>query len=376
MDTQTPDNPIINFLRSKAAIPVGFVLALALGVFFMYQGLDRTCCVGALIIAILMFFIVKLFNGKSTKLLVIFGVLFFVVSTLFGAFVMSEPYVAEKQNYENFDSGYFTNLQVVYDSDEKNVTVTVSYSGEGTSVYVEFRPIEKIAYAWYNVSSVSEDYTHLLTETAPGIKVFTSTFSIDPNKAFAFDLISKNGDDLIDKSIDRFFLPEGMDKNMLIVGGNAYFSCMPAILFVLITFITLWLRKRLEKERKKMEADGRLYPEGYGRCKECGSIVLPGEVSCRKCGAYIDVPDNMRVKKADSFYCTDCGAEVPGDANVCPKCGAKFDDDTETVVVDAKIQDENESFQCSDCGAIVPGNAAVCPKCGAKFDEDDEPSKK
>ncbi len=57
---------------------------------------------------------------------------------------------------------------------------------------------------------------------------------------------------------------------------------------------------------------------------------------CRKCGAYIDVPDELRHKKDDYFQCSECGAEVPGDSTVCPKCGAKFDEDDETVIVEKK----------------------------------------
>jgi ribosomal protein L40E len=29
---------------------------------------------------------------------------------------------------------------------------------------------------------------------------------------------------------------------------------------------------------------------------------------------------------------------------------------------------EKESFVCSECGSDVPGDATVCPKCGEKFD--------
>ena len=375
MDTQTPDSSLVRFLRSKAAIPIGFVIALALGIFLMYQGIDRTCCIGALLIAMLMFFLVKLFNGKSTKILIVFGVLFFAVSTIFGAFVVSEPIISEKQNYNNFDSCNFSNLQIVYDSDNKDVTITISYSGEGTSVYTEFRPVAKIAYTTIIIGSTDDTYTHTMTEISS--HVYSATFSIDSGTVYYFDFISKNNDMAeVDKSVDRIYIPDGVNKNLVLLGGNAYYSFIPAILFILIALITLWLRKRLEKERKKMEADGRLYPEGYGRCKECGSIVLPGEVSCRKCGAYIDVPENLRVKKVDSFQCSDCGAEVPGDAKVCPKCGARFDEDTETVVVENKaVENTGESFQCSDCGATVPGNATICPNCGAKFDEDDEEEK-
>ncbi|MCL2143158.1 MAG: hypothetical protein FWH44_02740, partial [Methanomassiliicoccaceae archaeon] len=77
--------------------------------------------------------------------------------------------------------------------------------------------------------------------------------------------------------------------------------------FVLLVVLVWWMRRNLERTRARLEAEGRLYPQGYGRCKRCGSLVLPGEVCCRKCGEYIDVPEEMRVKKVNYFECSECG---------------------------------------------------------------------
>jgi uncharacterized OB-fold protein len=97
--------------------------------------------------------------------------------------------------------------------------------------------------------------------------------------------------------------------------------------FLLLTVLTWWMRKNLEKTRARLEAEGRLYPQGYGRCKRCGTLVLPGEAACRKCGEYVDVPEEMRVKKVNYFECSECGREVPPDAGVCPYCGEAFEED-------------------------------------------------
>ena len=105
--------------------------------------------------------------------------------------------------------------------------------------------------------------------------------------------------------------------------------------FLLIAMLTWWMRKNLEKTRERLEKEGRLYPAGYGRCKKCGTVVLPGEVCCRKCGEYIDVPEELRVKKVNYFECSECGREVPEDAGVCPYCGEAFEADAE----DAGIKD-------------------------------------
>jgi RNA polymerase subunit RPABC4/transcription elongation factor Spt4 len=99
--------------------------------------------------------------------------------------------------------------------------------------------------------------------------------------------------------------------------------------FIILCVLVWWMRRNLERVRAKMEAEGRLYPQGYGRCKRCGALVLPGEVMCRKCGEYVDVPEEMRVKKVNYFECSECGREVPEDAGVCPYCGEAFDDPKE-----------------------------------------------
>ena len=114
-------------------------------------------------------------------------------------------------------------------------------------------------------------------------------------------------------------------------------------------------------------------------------IVLPGETVCRKCGAYIDIPEEIKAKmkrKVEYSVCSECGAEVPMDARRCPKCGANFDEETEEVEVEAteeeiaerieKQEESGECFECSECGAKVPADADVCPQCGARFDEDEE----
>ena len=97
--------------------------------------------------------------------------------------------------------------------------------------------------------------------------------------------------------------------------------------FLLLSMITWWMRKNIERTRARMEAEGRLYPPGYGRCRRCSSVVLPGEIICKRCGEYVDVPEEMRVKKVNCFECSECGREVPKDAGVCPYCGEAFEED-------------------------------------------------
>jgi len=112
--------------------------------------------------------------------------------------------------------------------------------------------------------------------------------------------------------------------------------------FMLISLMVWWMRRNLEKMRERLEKEGRLYPQGYGRCKRCRTMVLPGETCCRRCGEYIDVPEEMRVKKANYFECSECNREVPEDAGVCPYCGEIFESDVEVLSIQGKSDSETD----------------------------------
>ena len=123
-------------------------------------------------------------------------------------------------------------------------------------------------------------------------------------------------------TLPMFSVPEDADVVNLVL--NIFIvSVLP---FLLISMLAWYMRRNLERVRARLEAEGRLYPPGYGRCKRCGTVVLPGEICCRRCGEYIDVPEELRVKKVDYFECSECGREVPEDAGVCPYCGETFEE--------------------------------------------------
>ncbi|MCL2607233.1 MAG: hypothetical protein FWD92_01570 [Methanomassiliicoccaceae archaeon] len=115
--------------------------------------------------------------------------------------------------------------------------------------------------------------------------------------------------------------------------------------FILISLIVWWMRRNLERMRERLEKEGRLYPQGYGRCKRCGTMVLPGETCCRRCGEYIDVPEEMRVKKANYFECSECSREVPEDAGVCPYCGEAFEGDVEVHLLKENSDDPKKDAE-------------------------------
>jgi|GEM_PF-2506776 len=204
----------------------------------------------------------------------------------------------------------------------------------------------------------------------PILNVYTFTItSLKDGGMFSYWFADGN------KESGKLLGPVTMDDSQLttfcFTGNLYYIGVNIVVFFFLIVLITTWMRSNLEKTRARLEAEGRLYPQGYGRCKECGTIILPGEVVCRKCGAYIDVPDEIKVKKVEYFECSDCGKEVPLSSDKCPFCGAAFEDDIEDeTVAEAEKGPKNEvTFTCSECGKQVPESASVCPHCGEKFED-------
>lgn len=260
--------------------------------------------------------------------------------------------------------------------DDDTVYITATYSGEIPSEY-------DVVFCTYSVSGIgfttdqiygSDDKVTTMTveyDSETNISTISGSVTLDTSVLYMGALGMEDADGDIENSTYTWFLTETYDGSLsaICLYGVFYSVVFIMIIFFMMLFMSAFMRGRLEKTRIKMESEGRLYPQGYGRCDSCGSVVLPGEVNCRKCGAYIDRPDEMKPKKVDFFTCSDCGAEVPADAKVCPKCGATFEDDVETEIVhpDGTVEVTNEIVKCPDCGTDMPPGTQFCPKCGRKI---------
>ena len=368
---QTPQSDFQKFLKTKPSMILGMVIAIGLGILLMYLGVFSQCCgIGYMIVACVALYIPKFFGLSKIQLLVIFGVIFFAVITLFGALMVSKPMLENGSNYQEFNDSGFSNVTFEYTNG--GVDVTFTYSGTGDVKFC-FYQVQLVTYQFIQKTS-GESFEHAVTPTAGVYSLRID--NIPQGFAYQYHFESTDGE-VTTTSASGYYTGLINDSEMtkFCLVYNAYSCGIIIVLFYLMIILTTISRRNLEKTRARMEAEGRLYPQGYGRCKECGSIVLPGETCCRKCGAYIDVPDELRHKKVDMVQCSECGAEIPEDAKVCPKCGATFDEEEEVVYVDpAEKKDEKkvEMVQCSECGSMIPEDADVCPKCGAKFDEEEE----
>jgi ribosomal protein L40E len=354
--------------KQMIAIIVAIAVALVLELFGA-----STACLTMLVVPIVIYMVPHLMGVESVKVKAVVGALFFTIALILGTFAYSgsdEATDISKDPSNDYIYG------VSYSAENDNLSATVVFDDPDV-------PNWKVLLTYGTVSAVGfgvirgYDDPHEATMIKAGEtnRYYYDLFDLKDGKLYLvlIQIVDADDEDKVYKNLG-FTINTGFNDYIKVsFFGAAPIVLLGAVVFSLLLGLSYFMRRGLQKTRDKMEEQGRLYPQGYGRCKECGALVLPGEVTCKKCGAYIDVPEDIKANKKDYFICSECGAEVPNDSNECPKCGAKFDGvETEVVHADGSVDVSTETFECSECGAQVPANASHCPNCGAKFDEDDE----
>jgi len=348
-----------------------FFLALVLTLY----GFGTSCyCFGMLIIAVILYMLPKMLGVENIKLMTLLGVLFAVSAILIGGLVMAPGFVASNDGNPP-DGGYFEDVKFTYTDTGVDITATLTEDIGTDKVIFKYGKVESITFGDIN-SLYKYEVEMSVTGSIVGSTV-SGSIDLDPDNLYAGFLTvvtDKDGEETIVGGSSTYirFLAEAFDGDItpLALYGCAIATFYIMVVFFLIMIFSFIMRGRMEKTRERMEKEGRLYPQGYGKCEQCGAVVLPGEINCRKCGAYIDRPEEMKPNKKDFFECSDCGAEVPMDAKLCPKCGAEFDEEEfEVEHADGTTETTKESFICPECSAVVPGTATFCTKCGAKFNK-------
>ncbi len=334
MDAKEPLTGFKKFAKTPYGLIVGILISSICTIGLYYFNVEQSLCgMGFLLVAGLIYIIMKRFGCDNNKKMLITALSVFIIVTATGMFAFSIPSIHANDDWESFDSKgvEIQSMEIVGD----DLNVTIKYSGDITVNKITMIA-SPLGMAWYKAYSYDSTVKEVTMTGADGVYTATVTkVSSDCVLVYHFTIYESEDSKTVTKDGFYFNGPEScLTKSALL--GNSYFVSLSAFLFVILTFFMLRASKNLETTRARMESEGRLYPKGYGRCKQCGTVVLPGETVCRKCGAYIDVPDELRHKKDDYFQCSECGAEVPGDSTVCPKCGAKFDEDDETVIVEKK----------------------------------------
>ena len=383
-----PRKPYNGFIGTTRAKILGLVLAFVVTFLMMYFGAYTKYCLFVFVGALL-FVIPKAFGVKSFKAMAVLGVMFFLVTSFVGAYLVTIPAIEDAQDTEIKDTFYGYDVQQISGTDDYNI-------------YIYYDGASAPKFYYTQVTSCSFEYLFGTQKTADMSVVsghlYTTKVTLSDDNVYlvSFEADGKRSQTTV---IDETIGSDTLQKTA--IAGNMYVNGIPTVMFFLVLLFSTWMRRNFEKQRAKFEAEGRLYPKGYGLCKKCGMTVLPGEKVCRKCGEPIDIPeeiqratlaklygtekcpncgnDVIKIEKVcpkcktqmpgrevlsedETFKCSECGTDVPVDADKCPMCGARFDDDSDESAV--------EGFKCSECGELVPSNAEFCEKCGAKFDKD------
>jgi len=340
---------------------IAIVIAFVVSIFATAVGF-AVSCMGFLIIAVLLYMIPHLFGVTSPKVKAVNGVVFIVIIVVIAAFAysgsaLSTPHYTNDNN-EILDDITYSDSTITINCDQAGLTFDAYY-------YNGLLVFGVPAYSGESVKDIHFVY---------GDGKYVASLDTKTHSYYGFR-IATTGDN---PEKANFFVDTGMtpdEVNSLSLNSSLQVILEIALVYFVMVIFSELMRWSARRTRDKMEKDGRLYPQGYSKCKECGTMVLPGEIVCRKCGAPVEVPEDVKkLHKKDFFECSECGTEVPMDAKTCPKCGAVFDeaDEVEIKHVDGTVDVSTETFECSECGKEVPANAQRCPYCGATFDEDEE----
>ncbi len=351
---------------------IGMVIGLAVALLVMcFLG---SSILGWMLAAALCYLIAHLFHNTH-KEKIILGVVACVFIVVIGGLEVGPSTLEAREDDPDIDTDYFHDVAISYNESTGALTVTTAFGDdlEGYTPVIGYSRISMIVYGGVYSETIVSDMD--LKDISSGSYTFENWDTSNLNYiVLLLASVEDDGSYTAETGTvgftDMAITDDDCKKICWI--GSAYATAFFALIFFVITLGSWFFRSRMKKTRQKMEEQGRLYPQGYGRCANCGAIVLPGEVECRKCGTYIDRPDEMKPKKVDYFRCTNCGAEVPSMAEVCPKCGATFtEEETEVVHADGSVTFE-KSFTCPDCGTSVPPGAdgiRICPKCGKRFQD-------
>ena len=358
---------------------VGLVAAILIQMFLGYQ------CLGFFVVAVVLYMVPHMLGVSSVRIKAVVGAIFLVLMLVIGSFMVAS---LVPNNGADSVSGGDRISDVTYDEETGELEFSVCPGTDDWDVVVQTGHVNGLVAVGFEslvMTSVDGVVNHRTADdtTDDPDAVRDLVMTADPDREGWYNCsvtldLADGSLYVVQINIDEnpmsyllFMDDRGSDLAKVGLMGNLYTVAWSLVIYVIILVFSALMRNSAEKTRKKMEAEGRLYPKGYGTCKECGAIVLPGEVNCRKCGAYIDVPDEMRPKKKDFFQCSECGAEVPSDASECPRCGAKFDGtENEVVHEDGSVDVSDQDVVCPDCGSTVPANADWCPKCGKMLKKD------
>jgi len=309
--------------QSKMSIWVGMALALLVTVSLtltVQLWLAQVVCLLPILVALLAYYIPTYFGLKDRKRLAAFGlVLFLVIGLSLGGALYSTV-----ANYEVQDL-----------SSENNLLVegTVSPSQVEPGDLLQFSVVltsgdtdADVSLLLYNNWGEPEDnpnYTMAFSHNSSLGAVYTFNTSSLEEGVYYFQY---GVNDTAWTDTPQTFGPVNADLNKVLsnslMSGTVYSFYSMAVLFYILILLTWWMdrskKKIFEMEQKRAQNKDK----------------------------------KVKDAKDEKFVCSDCGAEVPGEADKCPSCGASFEDD---------------ELKCPQCSAKLLKSDSKCWNSGKKL---------
>ncbi len=309
--------------QSKMSIWVGMALALLVTVSLtltVQLWLAQVVCLLPILVALLAYYIPTYFGLKDRKRLAVFGlVLFLVIGLSLGGALYSTVAnydVQEVSSDDNLLVGGTVSPSHVEPGDPLHFSVVLTSGNNSSNVYL-------LLYNNWGEPSDNPNFTMAFSHSSSLGAVYTYNTSSLEEGIYYFQY-GVNGTALSETA--QSFGPVNADLNKVLsnslMSGTVYSFYSMAVLFYILILLTWWMdrskKKIFEMEQKRAQTKDK----------------------------------KVKDAKDEKFVCSDCGAEVPGEADKCPSCGASFEDD---------------ELKCPQCSAKLLKSDTKCWNCGKKL---------
>ncbi|QLH75282.1 MAG: zinc ribbon domain-containing protein [Methanomassiliicoccales archaeon] len=314
---------------SKTGLVVGLsltaTLSLLLVLFAWY------ICFAAMAVAIVMYGVPYYFGFKDRKKLAVFGLVLLIVLGLAWGLNMAN-------NINNFGSdmvekeGLLSGGTVIPTKDLDTKLYTFQVVVLNTSVY-------KNVTLWVDNSWDADEavqYDMVFVENVTGGMLYERQLTLEKEGIYAYEFEIWDGEEMqaTGAGYGPINAPSDEIMNQAIMSGMFYSFFQIGLLFFMLLFLTWWMDKSKVRMQKQVE-----------------------EAKKRRAEA-----DAKEGRAEEKFVCSECGAEVPGDASKCPQCGETFDDEPEPK------KKADEDMKCPKCNAVIFATDKKCWNCGKELD--------
>lgn len=292
MATPETSNKWQEFRKSRLGLVFGLVLTALLTLVLMLYG-GYVFCFAPLLVAVILYLVPKYFGLKGMKKIALFGIVLLVVVGLIIGFTFFLILKDTQPAAVSSSDGILTEGRVdpfrAPEGSYFNYSVVLSGGNDTPAVWVTtYDYFASNAAKMYNLTG-----SYNLTE---GKRVFYLEKTIPKSVyrfAFTYRLAGTNDTTSTSSAWGPFMVT---DQDILV--HELYYNVLYVVVngglwFAFVLMAAWWM----ESSKKRME-----------------------KLQKRK------AQEKATAESKDKFVCSECGADVPGDAKECPQCGEKFDD--------------------------------------------------